>query len=186
METSSSRQGYAIRNQSGIFFLTFKVVFWMDVFTRQSYRDMVIESFIYCRNNKELKVHAYVIMSNHVHCILSSGREDLSGAIRDLKRHTSKKITDHILTNQESRRFWMWHQMKFAASRHARNDVYQLWTHDNHPVELNSNYLIDQKLNYIHQNPVRAGIVANAEDYIYSSATNYCGGKGLMEIDILD
>ena len=186
METNSSRQGYAIRNQLGTFFLTFQVVFWMDVFTRQSYRDLVIDSFIYCRNNKDLKVHAYVIMSNHVHCILSSGRGDLSGAIRDLKRHTSKKITEVIIANEESRKIWMWHQMKFAASRHSRNEVYQLWTHDNHPLELTENYLIDQRLNYIHENPVRAVIVAKAEDYIYSSAANYCGEKGLMEIDILD
>ncbi len=186
MEYASSRQGYAIRNQAGVYFLTFQVVFWMDVFTRQSYRDIVMDSFIYCRSTKALKVHAFVIMSNHVHCILSSGREDLSGAIRDLKRHTSKAIMEQIMTSTESRRLWLWHQMKFAASRHSRNEVYQLWTHDNHPVELTDNFMMDQRLNYIHENPVRAGIVAKAEDYIYSSAANYSGEKGLMEIDLLE
>ncbi len=76
--------------------------------------------------------------------------------------------------------------MAFAARKHKRNSKYQFWTHENHAVELSTNKMIDQRLNYIHQNPVKAGIVESPEDYLYSSARNYCDNMDyLMEIDLL-
>ena len=81
----------------------------------------------------------------------------------------------------------MLHQFKYYAGKHTRNEKYQLWTHENHAEEL-SPFKPDStliKLNYIHQNPVRAGLVHLPEHYVYSSAIDYCGGKGLIDIDFL-
>jgi len=114
-------------------------------------------------------------MTNHVHIILSSEKGLLSDTIRDMKSHTSKKILDSVHEPGESRRSWMLNLFGFAATRHKRNSKYQLWTHDNHPIELISNHFFDQKLEYIHNNPVEAGIVENAHEYLYSSARDYCG-----------
>jgi len=76
--------------------------------------------------------------------------------------------------------------MAFAARKHKRNSHYQFWTHENHAVELSTTQMMEQRLNYLHQNPVKAGIVENAEDYLYSSARNYCDKMNcLMEIDLL-
>jgi len=76
-------------------------------------------------------------------------------------------------------------RFEFSAKAHARNSVYQLWTHENHAIELFTPAFTNQKLDYIHNNPVRAGIVENPEDYLYSSARNYAGLKAMVEIEFL-
>ncbi len=178
---------YQIKDQSAMHFLTLQVVFWLDVFTRESYRKIIIESLRYCRDNKSLEVFGYVIMSNHVHLLVSSANGTLSDTVRDLKKYSANQIIDRIKTSNESRKRWLLNEMAFAAKQHKRNTHYQLWTHNNHAVETSTNYMMDQRLEYIHQNPVKAGIVEKPEDYLYSSARNYCDGMDvLIEIDLLD
>ena len=74
---------------------------------------------------------------------------------------------------------------KIAAAKHKRNSEYQFWTHENHSELIYSNKFIEQKLDYIHNNPVRAGIVSQPEEYIYSSAKNYAGEAGLIDVEII-
>ena len=106
-------------------FLTFQVVGWADIFTRKTYRDIIIESFEYCRTHKSLKLHAYVIMSNHVHCILSA-EENLSKIIRDFKKHTSKAILSAIEKPEESRKEWLKMIFKYHAKYNKRTRNIQL------------------------------------------------------------
>jgi putative transposase len=176
-------ESYKIRNQEAIHYLTFQVINWMDVFTRKSYRDILIDSLIHCRTHKGLNIHAFVIMSHHMHCILSSNIANLSGTIRDFKTYTAKAIIEEMSLPGESRKEWMLGQMKYYGNNTNQN--HQFWTHENHPVELFSNKFKDQKLEYIHQNPVRAGIVEEPWEYIYSSARAYCDMKCILEIDYL-
>jgi len=178
---------YVIKDQSGVYFLTFQVVAWVDIFTRRRYRDILVDALNFCIEHKNLKVHSWCIMSNHVHCILSSGSGKLSDTIRDLKRHTSKTILQSVMEEPESRREWILFQFKKAAQQHVRNNDYQVWTHENHAIGIDG-YVKDMlasKLNYIHNNPVKAGIVENAADYLYSSARDYEGMKGLVKVDIV-
>ena len=182
-----ARKGYIIHNQHAVYFLTFTVVGWIDIFSRQSYRDIVIESFKYCQLKKGLHLHAYVIMSNHIHLIVSVDDDfTVSDFIRDCKKFTSTRILDAIENSGvESRRDWMLHQFKYYASLHTRNEKYQLWEQDNHPIELESPAFTQQKIDYIHQNPGAAGLVYRAEDYIYSSASNYAGLDQIIDVDCL-
>jgi REP element-mobilizing transposase RayT len=181
------KRSYIIRDQQAIYYMTFTVVGWIDVFSRQQYRDIVIESFRYCQQHKGLHLHAYVIMSNHVHLIVSVDEGyTISGFVRDCKKFTAKRILDDIESNNiESRKEWMLHQFKYYASRHSRNEHYQLWDHDNHFIELFSPAVTQQKIDYIHQNPVRAGLVYRAEDYVYSSASNYAEIDKIIDVDCL-
>jgi len=172
---------YTIKDQLGIYFLTFQVVNWVDVFTRFRYRDILVNSFKYCIANKGLNVYAWVIMSNHVHCILS-GDNNLSGIIRDLKRHTSKAIVSSIANEQESRREWMLFQFNIRGKINRRNNNYQFWTQENHAVQILSASMLEKISCYIHDNPVRAGWVDEPHHYKYSSAIDYVGGKGLLRI----
>lgn len=182
----NNNEGYSIKNQQARHFLTFTVCGWIDLFTRKAYRDILIDSFKYCQQEKGLEINAFVIMSNHVHLIArANGKNTLSDIVRDFKKFTHKKMIEIIESENESRRLWMLHQFKFYASRHKRNEVYQIWTNDNHPEECFTEDFTFVKLNYIHQNPVRAGIVLNAEEYIYSSAANYMGKKGILKVDLL-
>ena len=149
-------------------------------------RDIVIESLNYCRIHKGLELFAYVIMSNHLHIMVRSKTDSLSDTIRDFKRHTSKKIIESINEQGESRREWLLMIFRYVAKKHNRNNMYQFWTHNNHAVELSSNEMIDQRIDYIHNNPVRAGLVENAEEYLYSSARNYSEMGNMLEIDLIN
>ena len=178
--------GYHIDHPSHAYYLTFTVVDWVDIFTRKIYRDIIIDCFTYCRNFKGLQIWAYVIMSNHVHCILSAKNNNLSDILRDYKRHTASTILKSIQTPQESRRDWMMKRFEFAARSNVRNNPHQFWMHDNHAEELITAKFTFQKLDYIHLNPVRAGLVDKAEDWLYSSARNYMFQPSVMEIDVMD
>ncbi|HOP03300.1 MAG TPA: transposase, partial [Tenuifilaceae bacterium] len=178
--------GYQIVDQSALYYLTLQVVDWIDIFTRQVYRDIVIESLKFCQQNKDLQIFGYVIMSNHVHLIANSPNGHLSETLRDFKKFTAKTIINTIKEGNESRRVWMLNRFGYNAQQHSRNKNYQLWTHENHAVILFSNSFMAEKLDYLHNNPVRAGLVDKPEDYRYSSARNYAEMDGLLEIVFLD
>jgi len=123
-------------------------------------------------------------MTNHIHAMMRSTDEKLSDLVRDFIRHTSKEIMDTIGTNsQESRKEWLEMIFRYHAKFNKRVTDKQLWTHNNHAVELSSNDMIDSRLQYIHENPVRAGWVEKPEDYLYSSARNYADMEALIKLD---
>jgi len=180
--------GYKIRDKQGIHFITFAVVGWVDVFTRKAYRDIVVDNLRYCQQEKGLVLHAWCVMSNHVHLVLRAREQNTSDILRDFKKFTSRRVLEAIEANKkESRRDWMLDLFKKAGEANSRNKNYQFWRQSNHPVELYGPRFLLQKLNYIHNNPVAAGIVDKAEEYLYSSARDYYYGKstGLLEIEFL-
>ncbi len=176
--------GYQIIEQDEIHYLTFQVIKWVDIFTRKVYRDIVIDSLRFCQDHKGLEIFAFVIMSNHVHLLVRSSIGKLSDTVKECKSFTARKILDTIQDEPESRKEWMLNLFEFSAKQHKRNEQHQFWTHENHAEIIFSNKFFDQKLNYIHDNPVRAGIVENAEDYLYSSARSFAGKSCLLEIPI--
>ncbi len=181
--------GYKIKNQHGLHFLTLTIVGWVDIFSRKDYKDIIIESLNYCQKEKGLIVFAYVIMSNHIHLIARAKEESkgLSVILRDFKKYTAKQILHTIETIAESRREWLLHVFAYQAKFNTNNRNYQIWIQHNHPVELISPKWIQTRLNYIHLNPVRAGIVEEPEHYTYSSAKDYfTSGKGKLHITLLD
>jgi putative transposase len=127
-------------------------------------------------------------MSNHVHLIASSKPgHQLADTMRDLKKFTSRSIIDSINNNvQESRKDWLIWKFKRAGSRNGNNEVYQFWQQDNHPIELSTNEMMDQRLTYLHDNPVKAGYVWEPQYYKYSSAIDYyTNEKELLPVELL-
>ena len=187
MNNTIFRDGYTIRDQFATYFLTFTVCGWIDLFTRKIYKDILMESFRHCQLKKGLVLNAFVVMSNHVHLIARAENKDvtLSDIIRDFKKHTHHTMMPVIESDAESRRLWMLHQFKYYGTRNSKNENYQIWTNGNHPEECFSPEFTEMKLNYIHENPVRAGIVNNAEDYVYSSAANYAGKPGIIDVEVI-
>lgn len=178
---------YKLYNPDGIIFVSTAVVFWMDVFVRRVYKEIFTESLVYCIDKKGLVVHAWVIMPSHFHLIISRNSEEkLEAIIRDFKKFTSTKITETVKNNiQESRREWMMNAFRKAGSANGNNMINQLWQQDNHPIELSTNKMMDDRLNYIPNNPVEAGFTDKPEEYLYSSARNYMGIKGMIPITII-
>ncbi len=168
--------GYQISDQFVTHFITLTIVDWVDVFRRKTYRDILVESLNFCTQQKGLELFAYVIMTNHVHLIAKAGGTiALSDIIRDMKKYTARRTLEAIEKEPESRREWLLHRFKHNAAQHQRNSTYQVWTHENHAVEIISKEFFFQKSKYIHENPVRAGWVDVAEDYVYSSAYQLAG-----------
>jgi len=181
---------YKILDQNGLYYLTFTIVEWIDLFTRSVYKDIIVESLAFCQREKGLRVHAFVIMSNHVHAILSTESEaGLSPIISSFKSFTAKAFLKYLKDdkNPESRREWLLNHFAFNARKNKTKSRYQIWQPSNHPILLYSPKVIRQKVGYIHLNPVVLGIVERAEDYVYSSASNYAkDGEGVLSVDILD
>jgi|SRR5690554_221344 len=181
------REGYIIRDQAAPHFITATVVDWIDVFTRQQYKDIIISSLDYSINNKGLVVFAYVVMSNHVHLIVQAKDNNLSDLIRDFKKFTATTIVKEIKESNDGRFDWMLDRFEKATESHSRNKNFQFWQYGNHPKEVFSEKFLWSKIDYIHLNPVRAGIVKQVEDYIYSSASNYIKDEGVLgNIQIAD
>jgi REP element-mobilizing transposase RayT len=179
-------EGYTIRDQTLPHFITATVVDWIDVFSRKVYRDEVIQCLNYCINNKGMIIYGYVIMSNHIHMVVQSKDGKLSDLLRDFKKFTATSILNKIQNEPESRREWMLERFRFATQSHSRNKNYQFWQYGNHPEEIYTNKFMWSKLDYIHLNPVRAGVVEKASHFIYSSASNYVNDSGLIEIEKAD
>ena len=178
---------YKFHDPDGTYFVTFAVVGWVDVFTRDDYRNILIGSFNHCSIKKGLNIHAWVIMTNHVHMIVSrKAHIPLEDIMRDMKKFTSVEIIHAIeKSTVESRKEWMIKIFEDAGKANSNNVKFQFWQQDNHPIELNNNKEIEQKLDYIHENPVKHGFVNSPECYDWSSAIDYAGGKGLVDIEIL-
>ena len=177
---------YKFHNPDGLYFITSTVYNWVDVFTRIEYREIILDSLRHCQQKKGLTINAWCLMTNHLHMIASTADEPLQGIMRDFKRHTSTVMRAAINDNpQESRKAWMLWMMEKAGSHNPNNHDWQFWEQDNHPQEIHDVEMLSQKLDYIHDNPVKAGFVAEPQDYLYSSARDYAGMKGLLDIEVL-
>lgn len=176
---------YKFRDQAANYFVSFATVGWIDVFTRRVYKDILVDSLNYCVENKGLIIYGWVIMSNHVHLIIGTNDMNLEDIMRDLKKFSSKAIVKEIIANQqESRKEWMLNMFEKAGTDNSNNKHYQFWQQHNQPIVLNNADIFEQKLNYIHENPVKSGFVDEAINYPYSSARDYAGEKGIINMEL--
>jgi len=171
---------YRCNNTAGLYFVTMTVKHWIDIFTRRDYKNIVVDSLNYCCKEKGLEVFAWVIMTNHIHLIVRAKEGYLlPDILRDFKKFSSKQIIKSVENNpQESRKEWLLRGFKAKTG-------YQFWQVGSHPIELWTTAVIAEKLDYIHQNPIEAGFVSRAEHYLYSSAIDYAGERGLVNVVLL-
>ena len=177
---------YKFVDNTGAYFISFATVYWIDVLTRDEYFQNIVESLDYCRKNKGMEIYGYCIMPSHIHLIFRSGNGDPSGIIRDFKGFTSRKMLKSIEENQqESRKEWMLWMFERAGKKNSNVKNRQFWQQNNKPIEIWSLKVFEQKLNYIHNNPLETGFVSNPIDWKYSSARNYGDNdQTVLEIDI--
>ncbi|PTX21550.1 REP element-mobilizing transposase RayT [Pontibacter mucosus] len=152
---------YKFHNKEGLYFVSFAVVYWIDVFTREEYFALLTDSLDYCRKNKGMEIYAWCIMPSHVHLIIRARDNNPSELLKELKTYTSKQLQKAIAEhNQESRKEWMLWLMERAGLKTSNVKHRQFWQQHNKPIELWSAAVIDQKIDYIHNNPVEAGFVS--------------------------
>jgi putative transposase len=177
---------YKFGEKEGAYFISFATVYWIDVFTRVDYFDTIIESLDFCRKNKGMEIYGYCIMPSHIHLIFRSSLGDPSGLIRDFKGFTSRKMLTIIEENpQESRKEWLLWMFDRAGKKNSNVKLRQFWQQNNKPIEIWSLKVFEQKLNYMHNNPVETGFVTDPIDWKYSSARNYGNDdQTILEIDL--
>lgn len=147
-------------NENEIHFLTLKTVEWIDVFTKSEYFKIIIKSLKYCQKEKGLLIYEYVIMTNHLHFILQ--------VINDFKRFTTNQIWESL---KKDNRTYIINVLE-ESSKKKKGYNRQVWQRENWPVLIYSDKFLEQKINYIHYNPVEKDYVKNPEEWLYSSARN--------------
>ncbi|MDU0370553.1 transposase [Hymenobacter endophyticus] len=158
----------------GLFFLTLTVVGWVDVFIRPQYTQIIIDSLRYCQQHKGLELYAYVVMSSHIYLIAARTEGNLSDVLRDLKAHTARQLLKAIAENEhESRREWMMRLFAYYARPQRQNEQYMFWQKTTFPIALWTPAVVQQKADYIHNNPFAAGLVTAPEHYPLSSASYF-------------
>jgi REP element-mobilizing transposase RayT len=165
-------------------FCTITILEWLPLLIDRRYIDPIIESFGYCRHHKGLRVFAFVVMPNHLHFV-DHANTDLHAVIRDFKRFTARRI--HDLLKEEGRATPIrWLENATEPARRLRGEL-GLWQPGFHPQAVRTREVLKQKTEYIHMNPVRKGLVANPEDWWYSSAGEYVGREPVcMSVDHWD
>lgn len=171
------------------YFITATTVEWVDVFTRNLYNDILVDSFRYCQIHQGLRIHAWIIMTNHFHMICSFKQCNSPGLIiKNIKSFTSRMIIARITNNpHESRKTWLLDIFQKHGNRYKSNYKYKFWQRDNHPIILDTPIKLQQRMDYLHNNPVRAGFVLSPEDWAYGSGIDYYSQnrKGLLELEYL-
>lgn len=174
---------YKFYNPHGLYVVSFATVYWIDVFVRSYYNDIVVDSLKYSKVHLGLKLYCWCIMPSHVHLIFSAEDGNPAKILGRIKEHTSKALVKAIEKNsQESRKERMLWMFKRAGLKSSNVKGRQFWQHDNRPIELWSAAVIGQKADYLHNNPVESGFVTECWQWKYSSAIDYAGGKGLIDI----
>lgn len=177
---------YKFHNKEGLYFVSFATVYWIDVFVRDVYFDILCGALNYYVKHKSMEVFCWCIMPSHVHLIFRDRANQPDQLLGQLKSYTSRMLQKEIAVNpSESRKEWLAWMMKRAGAKESNVRNGMFWQHHNKPIELWSRVVMEQKLDYIHNNPVAAGFVTQPEHWKYSSAVDYAGGKGLVEVSML-
>ena len=161
-------------------FMTNTVVAWLPVFTQPDFVEMVLESWRFLQREREIDTLAFVILENHLHWIAVGPQ--LSKRVGDFKSFTATSIIKRM---QEKRYQTLLQELQFYKLRHKTDQTHQLWQEGSHPEVIESDDVMWQKIEYIHNNPLRRGYVDDPTHWRYSSARSYAGQKGLIEVCVV-
>jgi REP element-mobilizing transposase RayT len=172
-----TRSRYRILEDDAPHFMTATIVAWLPVFSQPAFVDQILESWRFQQRERSLILYGYVIMENHLHCIAAG--PDLSGLFRNFKSFTARQI----LTEMEKQGYTtLLNELRYFKARNKVDQEFQLWQEGNHPQQIGSDEMMIQKLEYTHNNPLRRGYVDEPTHWRYSSARNYAGLTGLIDV----
>jgi putative transposase len=175
------RSRYKYYESNNPYFISSSIVNGLPIFSIPEAANIVIQSLTFLQKQRNTTIFAYVIMENHLHAIIKG--KDLSNKIGKFKSFTAHEI--RALLFSEGHTHWL-RVLKSAKRIHKTRQRYQLWAEGFHPQQLDNVEMLIQKIDYIHNNPVKRGYVDIPEHWRYSSARNYAGMEGLLEVALLD
>lgn len=170
-------------------YLTFNTVDWVDIFIRPTYKQIISDTLNYYINTRGLIVYAWCLMTNHLHLLARNNEKGGLALIeRDFKKITASKILEAIDIEPELRRHWMLSRFEESSQNLKKLEKYQLWQSCSNPsfIDFKEPFRLKEKVLHIHENPVRDRIVEKPEEYLFSSARDYTGKKGLVKVTVID
>lgn len=176
---------YKLYDDISLYFVTNTITHWYPVFIDEHYFSVVTKSLEHCISNRDFKIHAYVIMLNHIHLIISTSQNGryLSNVMRDFKRFTSKKITRLLFRDNRQTPLNIFSN---KAQNDRRGNHFMVWKTGFHPKAIFSDQFLQQKISYIHMNPVKKGYVSEPTHWYYSSARNYADCRDVaLDVDLV-
>jgi len=170
-----------LQDDTNPYFVTLTTVNWLPLFSNPDIAGILLDALRFLISEKRISLMAYVIMENHCHMVFSA--ENASNEVKNFKSYTARRCIDYYL--QQKNRCALDQLAVLKEKDHVDSD-YQFWQEGSHPQRIVNEPMLAQKIEYIHYNPVRRGFVELPEHWRYSSAIDYCGGKGLLPIAWLD
>jgi REP element-mobilizing transposase RayT len=171
------RSRYRIHQDQVPYFHTCTIVGWLPIFTRPQTVQTLLDSFAYLQAHDGFSLYGFVLLENHIHFVSSA--ENHASCIKRFKSFTARTIIDYL---EERRVSMLLKQLAYYKRRHKTDSTYQLWQEGSHPEEIRDEAMMRQKLEYIHNNPVKRGYVDDPCHWRYSSARNYAGQEGLISV----
>lgn len=171
------RSRYRVLQPDHPHFLTATANHWLPLFAKPEAVAVVLDCWRYLQREAGLRIFGYVILENHLHCIAQS--DDLARDIQRFKSYTAREIVALLERKMDARLLKL---LALLKRPHKTESTYQIWEEGNHPQLVESAAVMRQKLEYIHQNPVKRGYVDRPEHWRYSSARDYAGMEGLIEV----
>ncbi len=172
------RSRYRFVGEDAPYFMTMTVNHWLPVFTRSQSVEVVLESWRWLQRNEGLRLHGFVILENHLHLVAYA--PELPRLIQRFKSYTARQIIDQLKAANAGRLLDL---LALFKRRHKQASSYQFWEEGSHPQRIEHEAVMRQKLGYIHDNPVKRGYVDLPEHWRWSSARNYAGMAGVIDID---
>jgi REP element-mobilizing transposase RayT len=165
--------GYKFLDGVFVYYVTFTITDWLPIFINSVPIHILTDSLRFCILEKYLRIHAYVIMPNHIHLIVFDANFDndrLQKTLTEFRKFTGSRLAKYINNSLAD-------SLSAVIRIKSLNDrARQVWQRGWHAEGLASDNFLHQKMNYIHENPVRKGLVRNPEDWIYSSASFWING----------
>jgi REP element-mobilizing transposase RayT len=172
-----SRTRYRIFEQEYPYFLTNTVVAWLPLFAHPSFAEIILDSWRFLQRERGVRIYGYVILENHLHWVAAA--DELAEKVGRFKSFTARRILDEL-----QRRGWdtLLEELHFFKLHHKLDQTHQVWQEGSHPQQIRNDEMMRQKLEYMHHNPLRRGYVDDPVHWRYSSARNYMGAAGLLEV----
>ncbi|HEY2412652.1 MAG TPA: transposase [Pirellulaceae bacterium] len=172
-----SRTRYRFGDNRQPHFITCTVVAWLPIFTRPDAVQILLDSWRFLQNEWRMTLLGYVVLENHLHFIAAA--ENLGKEVGDFKSYTAKKLIELL---EQAGAETLLEQLQYYKLRHKIDQRYQLWQEGSQPKQIEGDEMILQKLEYMHRNPEKRGYVDEAVHWRYSSARNYAGLQGLIDV----
>jgi putative transposase len=174
---SMTRSRYRFFEEEYPYFMTGTIVAWLPVFAFPRFVDIVLDSWRFLQRERAVRIFGYVIMENHLHWIVSG--PNLSEQVGRSKSYTARLIIEAM---ESCGYATLLQELKYFKLRYKTDQIHQLWQEGSHPEQIQNDAMMHQKLEYMHNNPLRRGYVDDPVHWRYSSARNYAVLPGLIDV----